>query len=655
MAQSGYTPILIYASGTTGNTPLAANLTSTSTGAELALNYFDGKLFYKDASGNVQVLASKAGNINVSSLSFGTTGLTPNTATTGAITVAGTLITSNGGTGLTTYTAGDLPYYASGTALSKLGIGTSGYILSSSGTAPQWVNSISIGSATFTSVTDSGLTAGRVTYSGTVGLLQDSANMTFDGTSLNLANDASISGLTVGKGAGAVSGSTVVGYQAGTSNVTGAITAFGYQALYSNNTSSGLNLGVGYQAGYSISTGTDNVAVGSYHALYSTTTGSANVAIGREALQANTTASNNTAVGYLAGYSNTIGTANSVLGGLALYNNTTGSYNVAIGSGQAGLNYGALGLNTTGSFNTAIGYGALIQNTTASNNTAVGYQAGYSNTTGAQNTNLGTFSGYTNTVASGNVFLGYNAGYTSNASSDGYNTAVGASAGYSLTTGVRNSFFGTNAGYYVTTGAKNTVLGAYTGNQGGLDIRTASNYIVLSDGDGNPRLSIPTGTATATVPNATGTVMVSGNMPAFSAFVANAYTLPYNVTTKVPFDTKVFDTNTNFSTSNNRFTPTVAGYYLINSFIGVSGSGGTQTGSLGLVMNLYKNGSNFAQLGVVPAAASYPFLNCSQLVYANGTTDYFEIWIYSNANVAGVSIQNGQTFTSFSAALIRSA
>jgi len=184
MSQSGYTPILIYASGTTGNTPSAANLTSTSTGAELALNYFDGKLFYKDASGNVQVLASKAGNINVSSISFGTTGLTPNTATTGAITVAGTLITSNGGTGLSSYTAGDLPYYASGTALSKLAIGTANYILSSSGTAPQWVNSINIGSGTFSSITDSGLTSGRVTYAGTSGLLQDSSNLTFNGTTL---------------------------------------------------------------------------------------------------------------------------------------------------------------------------------------------------------------------------------------------------------------------------------------------------------------------------------------------------------------------------------------------------------------------------------------------------------------------------------------
>lgn len=51
---------------------------------------------------------------------------------------ASTIVTTYGGTGLTSYTAGDLPYYATGTALSKLGIGANGYILTSNGTAPTW-------------------------------------------------------------------------------------------------------------------------------------------------------------------------------------------------------------------------------------------------------------------------------------------------------------------------------------------------------------------------------------------------------------------------------------------------------------------------------------------------------------------------------------
>jgi hypothetical protein len=61
MAQSGYTPILIYASGTASNVPLAANLTSTSSGAELALNYADGKLYFKNSSGVVTLLAASTG------------------------------------------------------------------------------------------------------------------------------------------------------------------------------------------------------------------------------------------------------------------------------------------------------------------------------------------------------------------------------------------------------------------------------------------------------------------------------------------------------------------------------------------------------------------------------------------------------------------
>jgi hypothetical protein len=63
----------------------------------------------------------------------------------------GTAVTTTyGGTGLTSYTAGDLPYYATGTTLSKLAIGTSTYLLTSTGSAPQWSNptGLTIGTAT---------------------------------------------------------------------------------------------------------------------------------------------------------------------------------------------------------------------------------------------------------------------------------------------------------------------------------------------------------------------------------------------------------------------------------------------------------------------------------------------------------------------------
>jgi len=131
MAATNYTPISLYYSATATNVPLAANLVA----GELAINTNDGKLFYKDSSGVVQVMASKAGSVNVSSFSAGSTGFTPSTATTGAVTLAGTLATTNGGTGLTSFTSGGVVYASSSSALTtgsaltfdgaNLGIGTS--------------------------------------------------------------------------------------------------------------------------------------------------------------------------------------------------------------------------------------------------------------------------------------------------------------------------------------------------------------------------------------------------------------------------------------------------------------------------------------------------------------------------------------------------
>jgi hypothetical protein len=225
-----------------------------------------------------------------------------------------------------------------------------------------------------------------------------------------------------------------LGQQALTNNTTAnSNTAVGYLALYSNTTAS-QNVAVGYQAGYSTTTGGVNAFIGTF-AGFANTTGGYNTALGTYALQANTTASYNTAIGYQ-----------------AAYYNTTGANNIAIGYGTLAGSSGT----TTGNYNTAIGNLALTSITTASYQTAVGYQAGYSNTTGGYNTFVGTAAGYS-TTGYGNTFVG---------------PTVGGSYG---------------SGYYVTSGNYNTILGAYNGNQGGLDIRTSSNYIVLSDGAGNPR------------------------------------------------------------------------------------------------------------------------------------------------------------------------
>lgn len=112
--------------------------------------------------------ANSLGTVTSVDVSGGTTGLTTSggpVTTSGTITLAGTLVTTNGGTGLSSYTAGDLLYYNTGTTLSKLAIGTSTYLLTSSGSSPQWTipSSVSVGSAT-TATNVAGGAANQIVY-----------------------------------------------------------------------------------------------------------------------------------------------------------------------------------------------------------------------------------------------------------------------------------------------------------------------------------------------------------------------------------------------------------------------------------------------------------------------------------------------------------
>ncbi len=134
-----------------------------------------------------------------------------------------------------------------------------------------------------------------------------------------------------------------------------------------------------------------------------------------------------------------------------------------------------------GTGNVGVGKQALNSNT-GDGNTALGFQASYSLTSGTDQVSVGARSGYSNQTSNDNTFIGNQAGY---ATTGNGNTFVGVTRG--------GGSYG--AGRYVTTGTKNTIIGGYDGNQGGLDIRTSSNNIVLSDGDGNPRYAYTDGVA----------------------------------------------------------------------------------------------------------------------------------------------------------------
>jgi hypothetical protein len=120
---------------------------------------------------------------------------------------------------------------------------------------------------------------------------------------------------------------------------------------------------------------------------------------------------------------------------------------------------------------------------------------------------------------------------------------------------------------------------------------------------------------------ATGLAWANGAsaLPAFSAYAASNQTITSATWTKVTFGSETFDTNTNFASS--RFTPTVAGYYQVNTTIGMTAGSANDS-----YMAFYKNGSIY-QVLTATATLTFGQFNGASLIYCNGSTDYIEVYV----------------------------
>jgi hypothetical protein len=142
--------------------------------------------------------------------------------------------------------------------------------------------------------------------------------------------------------------------------------------------------------------------------------------------------------------------------------------------------------------------------------------------------------------------------------------------------------------------------------------------------------------------------------PAFYAYANNTtQTIPTGVQTKVLFQVEEYDTNNCFA--NSKFTPTVEGYYQLNAAVRVEGTSGT--GEMMIV--IWKNGSEYKrgtnQSGT-QIASDFWTMQVSGMVYANGTTDYFEIYVQQGSdNNRNLTTVNARNITWFDGALVRGA
>ena len=189
-----------------------------------------------------------------------------------------------------------------------------------------------------------------------------------------------------------------------------------------------------------------------------------------------------------------------------------------------------------------------------------------------------------------------------------------------------------------------------------------SSIVVAGDTSGSVTLQAPAvaGSTVLTLPAVSGTVItntagvvtqamlstnVAGNGPAFSAYQSTGQTLAATTFTKILFQTEEFDTNNNFdSTTNYRFTPTVAGYYQVN------GSLSKLSGTTEIFPTIYKNGVEWKRGTDIATSAASSIVSC--IVYLNGSTDFIEMYGYMG--VSGATWPN-PVGTYFQAFLARSA
>lgn len=182
-------------------------------------------------------------------------------------------------------------------------------------------------------------------------------------------------------------------------------------------------------------------------------------------------------------------------------------------------------------------------------------------------------------------------------------------------------------------------------------IDAKGDLIVGTGSDAFARLAVGTNNyvLTADSAEATGVKWAAAsatNGPTFSAYSNTARTLTSATWTKVGIEVEDWDTDSCYDNATNyRFTPNKSGYYQINYGAVVEANGTLNQAAL------YKNGSNY-QLGHRQTTLNIWSSNCT-LVYANGSTDYFEVYAYGGTGSATTNYGTDRK-TFFQAVWVRS-
>ena len=178
--------------------------------------------------------------------------------------------------------------------------------------------------------------------------------------------------------------------------------------------------------------------------------------------------------------------------------------------------------------------------------------------------------------------------------------------------------------------------------QVGTDANSANNFTLYQPAtpDGTLRIGVGNADSPTEVGRFDSNGYVATNAPAFEAKSNSTTSIPNATWTKVEYNNELRDTTGDYSSS--RFTPSVAGYYIITATACI-GALSDQT----FLLSLYKNGSytHAYVAGGFKSGVLDPATSMSLVVYMNGTTDYYEAYVYQTSGVTKTTINYGITFS----------
>ena len=234
--------------------------------------------------------------------------------------------------------------------------------------ATDWITFNTKQNALTNPVTGTGTVNTLPKFTGTTSI--GDSNIVDNGTVVAIVTDATVNGLSLGKGPGPIISNTVFGLNALANNTIGMFnTALGRFTLNAN-TAGSHNIAIGDSGLNKNTIGNANVALG-VESLKEITDGESNIGIGYGTLKSILSGDSNIAIGSSSLSKITNETGNTVLGSGALWQLQNGSYNTALGY-QAGLYFGA-GISAMTATSNSIYIGAASKglNATGSNNEIV--------------------------------------------------------------------------------------------------------------------------------------------------------------------------------------------------------------------------------------------------------------------------------------------